>query len=87
MAQLVERSLPTPEVRGSNPDSSKTNIEHLLRTEIKKPKIKKKGPGIAHLKSNFGKNRKLKMTLKRCHAKNLYPQEELGSKLCCDLNI
>ena len=32
VAQLVERSLPTPEVRGSNPDIGKIYIEHLLST-------------------------------------------------------
>ena len=43
---LVERSLPTPEIRGSNPDISK-----ILSTncKIEKTRIKKKRPGMAHL--------------------------------------
>ena len=48
MAQLAERSLPTPEVPGLNP-----NIRKVLSTncnKIEKTKIKKKRPGMAHLK-------------------------------------
>ena len=47
MAQLVERSFTTQEIRSSNPDISK-----ILSTNctIEKTKIKKKRPGIAHLK-------------------------------------
>ena len=55
MAQLVERSLPTPEICGSNPDISK-----ILSTNctIEMTKIKKKRPGMAHLKkrSSLGQN-------------------------------
>ena len=47
MAQLLERSLLTPEIRGSNPIIGK-----ILSTNctIEKTKIKKKRPGMAHLK-------------------------------------
>ena len=46
VALLVERSLPTSEIRGSNPVISK-----ILSTNctIEKRKIKKKSPGMAHL--------------------------------------
>ena len=45
VAQLVERSLPTPEVRGLNPVIDKIYSKHLLSTELKfeKTKIKEKG--------------------------------------------
>ena len=46
VAQLVERSLPIPEVRGSNPVIGKNYIEHLFivycQLCIEKTKIKKK---------------------------------------------
>ena len=43
VAQLVERLLPTPEVRGSNPVIFKIYIEHLFAVNcIEKTKIKKK---------------------------------------------
>ena len=47
VAQLVEQSLLTPEIRGSNPD-----IGEILTTNrtIEKTSIKKKRPGMAHLK-------------------------------------
>ena len=47
VAQLVERLLPTSEIRGLNPDIGK-----ILSTNctIEKTKIKKKRPGMAHLK-------------------------------------
>ena len=54
MAQMVERSLAIPEVRCSNPVICKIYIEHLLTINCiemtKKTEIKKKRPGIAHLK-------------------------------------
>ena len=55
MAQLVERSVLTLKVRGSNPVIGKINIEHLLTVKcVEKTKIKKKRPGIAHfLKKNI----------------------------------
>ena len=52
VAQLVERSLPLPEVRGSNPVIGKIYlyIEHFFTVNcvLKKMKIKKKRPGLAH---------------------------------------
>ena len=58
MSQLVERSLSTPEVRGSNPAiSKKLCIECLLSTVSK---IQKKRPGFANLKFlNNDKNKKI----------------------------
>ena len=54
VAQLVERLLPTPEVRGSNPVIGKLLywIFNYLPTVncIERTKIKKKRPGMAHLK-------------------------------------
>ena len=46
VAQLVERTLPIPEIRASNPD-----IVEILPTNctIEKTKIEKKKPGLAHL--------------------------------------
>ena len=49
VAQLTKRSLPTPEVRGSNPVISKVFIEYC----IEKTKIQKKRSGMAHLKSQW----------------------------------
>ena len=55
MAQLVERLLPTPEVRGSNPVIGKLLywIFNYLPTVncIERTKIKKKRPGMVHLKN------------------------------------
>ena len=49
VAQLVERLLPIPEVRNSNPVIGKIYIEHLFSVNcIKKTKIKKKRPRIAY---------------------------------------
>ena len=47
MAQLVERSLPTPKIRSSKPD-----LGLILTTNciVEKTKIKEKRPGMAHLK-------------------------------------
>ena len=54
VAQLVERSLPTLEVRGSNPAIGKICIE--LSTALKTRKYRKK-PGNVHLKNhNFYTN-------------------------------
>ena len=51
VAQLVERSLPIPEVHSSNPVVGKIQIEHLLTVNcIEKTKIKKKRQGIALFK-------------------------------------
>ena len=51
VAQLVERSLPTPEVCGSNPVIGKKYIEDLLSTVLIRRKEKEKRPGMAHLKN------------------------------------
>ena len=49
VAQLIERSLPIPEVRGSNPVIDKICIEHLFIVNcIEKTKIKKNMPGMSH---------------------------------------
>ena len=50
VAQLVERSLLTPEIRGSNPDIGKVLSTNCT---IEKTKIKKKRPGMAQLKKKF----------------------------------
>ena len=51
VAQLVERLPPTLEIRGSNPVIGKTFIKHLFTVNcVEKTKIKKKRPGMAHLK-------------------------------------
>ena len=51
VAQLVERSLPTSEIRGSNPDIGKIFYSRISTNcnKIEKTKIKEKRPGIAHL--------------------------------------
>ena len=49
VAQLVEWSLPIPEVRGSNPVIGKTfYIEHLFTVNCVKDENKEKRPGMAH---------------------------------------
>ena len=50
VTQLVKQSLPTSEVRGSNPVIGKLLcIEHLFTINcIEKTKIQKKMPGMAH---------------------------------------
>ena len=51
VAQLVERSLPTPEVRGSNPVIGKLLYIIFVYCQCKeKTKIMKKRPEMAHLK-------------------------------------
>ena len=47
VAQLVEQLLPTPEIRGSNTAIGK--FLYIINC-IEKTKIKKKRPGMAHLK-------------------------------------
>ena len=51
--QLVEQSLPTPEIRGSNPVIGKI-LSTQLSTNciIEKTKIKKRMPGMAHPKKH-----------------------------------
>ena len=60
VAQLVEQSLPIPEVRGSNPVIGKIYlyIEHLFTVNcvLKRRKIKKKRPGMAHFFKKKKKN-------------------------------
>ena len=52
VAQLVERSLPTPEIGGSNPDIGKTLSTNCT---LEKTNIMKKRPGMAnHLKEVEG---------------------------------
>ena len=48
--QLVEQSLPTPEIHGSNPIIGKI-LASILSTNciIEETQIKKKWPGMAHL--------------------------------------
>ena len=49
MAQLVERLLPIPEVRNSNPVIGNIYIEHLFTINcIENIKINKKRPGMAN---------------------------------------
>ena len=52
VAQLVERSLPTPEVRGSIPISDINIDQYSNNCNSDNTKIKKKKPGKAHLKKN-----------------------------------
>ena len=51
VAQLVERSLPTSEISGSNPDIGKIFYTRISTNcnKIEKTKIKEKRPGMAHL--------------------------------------
>ena len=57
VAQLVEQSLPIPEVCGSNPVISKNlylywTFLFTVNWVLKRRKIKKKRPGVAHLKKH-----------------------------------
>ena len=54
VAQLVERSLPIPEVHGSNPVISKNLYRTFTVNCIEKTKIKKKRPGMAHFFKKTG---------------------------------
>ena len=53
VAQAVERSIPIPEVRGSNPIMGKNLYLTFTVNCIEKTKIKKKRSGMAHLKKPF----------------------------------
>ena len=54
VAQLVERLLKIPEVRGSNPVIGKIYIEHLFAVNcIENTKIKKKRPGMVHFQRSW----------------------------------
>ena len=46
LGQLVERSLPTPEIRGLNPVGNFFFTNNCIKNHIVKPKIKKKRPGM-----------------------------------------
>ena len=49
VAQLMQRQLPIPDVRGSNPDIGKIYNENLCIVNCnEKAKIKKKRPGLDH---------------------------------------
>ena len=48
VAKLAKRLLPTPEVRGLNPITSKVFIKQLLTVNCIEKKKRKKWPGIAH---------------------------------------
>ena len=48
MAQLVERLLPTPEIRGLNPVTFISDIYLSTVNCIEKTKIKEKRPGMAN---------------------------------------
>ena len=50
VAQLVERSLPTPKICGLNPDIGKILSTNCI---IEKTKINKKRPGMAQLLKNL----------------------------------
>ena len=52
VADLVERLLPTLEVRGSNPVIGKLYITYVLSNALKQMEMKKKRPRIAHFKPN-----------------------------------
>ena len=64
MAQLVERSLPIPEVHGSNPVIGINLYRTFTVNCIEKTKIKKKRPGIAHF---LTRNEKGSWTPKNAH--------------------
>ena len=49
VAQLVERSLPTPEVRGLIPIGEINIDQYSTNCNLEKTKINKKRPGMAHL--------------------------------------
>ena len=48
VAQLVEQSLPIPEVHDSNPVIGKKLYRTFTVSFVEKSKIKKKRPGMAH---------------------------------------
>ena len=52
-AQLVEWSLPTPEIRSSNPDISNFIYYQLYKNCVEKTKIKKKRLGMAQTKKSI----------------------------------
>ena len=56
VAQVVERSLPIPEVRGSNPVIGKNIQLTFTVNSIEKTKINKKWPRMAHFYKKSLKN-------------------------------
>ena len=52
VVQFVERLLPIPEIRGSNPVIGKNLYSTFTVNCIEKPKIKQKWPGMANLKKH-----------------------------------
>ena len=60
MAQLVERLLPIPEVRGSNPVIGKNLYRTFTVNCIEKTKIKEKRAEMAHFKKNYFEKTKIK---------------------------
>ena len=55
MPQLVERSLPTPEVPDSNPEIGKIYNEHLLSTILKRRKKRHELPFLG-IQNMFAEN-------------------------------
>ena len=53
VAQLVERLLPIPEVRGSYPVIGNNSYSTITVNCIEKTKIKKKRPGMAQFKKSI----------------------------------
>lgn len=47
VAQLVDQSLPTPEIRSSNPAMDKINSLSTVLKTVEKTEKKKKSPGMA----------------------------------------
>ena len=86
VAQLVERLPPTLEIRGSNPVIGKTFIKHLFTVNcVEKTKIKKKRPGMAHLKNKDSNNlfllsfRSRPSHISRLPCKSVWPDGEIKS--------
>ena len=52
MTQLVERSLPTPDVRGSNPVIGEIYLIHLFTINLN-DENKEKAPGMAQFKKSI----------------------------------
>ena len=80
-AQLVEQSLPTPEVRSSNPDIIRNYIEHLFCVNWK-DEIKKKRPGMAHFYINNKSHNTFCWGLKfETSSRDRFPRSIFGSIL------
>ena len=61
VVQLAEQFLPTPEIRGSNPNIGKVfRVDlsvHICQLQFIKDEKKKKRPGLARLKKNLQSKR------------------------------